>query len=159
MKYFFLALISFALLGSYSCRRSCTLSAVSIYFNGFDSAQLANIIVSQYNKGSNFSKPNNVIVYVNDSAGLRTGSDTAYMMSLYGVYFPIDPGYDYIVALPATAGSYTITSISVGHEKTGDMDNSHTYTCSLSWNLNGRTNTDGSNISGNPDQEIDINNY
>jgi len=159
MKYFLAVLISFILLSATSCRRSCTLSAVNIYFNGFDSAQLATIVVSQYHKGSNFSKPNNVVVYVNNSNGLKTGSDTAFMMSTYGVYFPIDPGYDYIVTLPATAGSYTVTSISIGHEKTGDMDNSHTYTCSLSWNLNGRTNSDGSNISGNSDQEIDINNY
>ena len=159
MKYFFLALASVILFCASSCRRSCTLSAVNIYFNGFDSAQLANIVVSQYHKGSNFSKPNSVVVYVNNSGGLRTGSDTAYMMSLYGVYFPIDPGYDYILGLPATGAIYRVTSISVGHEKTGDMDNSHTYTCSLSWNLNGRTSSDGSNISGSPDQEIDINNY
>ena len=157
MKYVFLFVVSVILLGTSSCERKCTLSGVIVYFNGFDSSELSTIVVRQYHKGGNFSVANSITVYVSDSSALRTCPDTVYVKNPYGTYVPIDPNYDYIVSLPATTGSYTITSISVGHEKTGDMDASHTYACSLSWHLNNRAQSDGSNISGSDSQAIDIN--
>ena len=144
------------LLGTTSCGRRCTLSGVSLYLQGFDSTQEAVVILSQYNRGGGFSNPKSITEYVTDSAMIKTGTDTTFTKPLYrGVYF-IDPGYDYIVTVPATARSYTVTSITVGHEKTGDADNSHLFTCSLSWHVNNVAKSEGSNISGSTTQSIDI---
>ena len=144
MKYILLLIVLCFLLGSYSCKVPCTSYLAGISFNGFDSSDLASVIVKTYTKNKNFLNPTDSSIYSSsafpypypysaDTFNLGVGTNTNGTI-LYSLSIAYDS--DYEVDIPATGGIYKINGISFGDQTTTNTEEE--FVCSLSCYVNGK---------------------
>ncbi len=141
MKYPLIFLVALVLIGSSSCYKIyCNYPSIELQFTGFDTSDMARVVLNRYRKDGNFSSSAGTQTYIQTfNLALVTplknvpNADTViYYGTIPGI--TLDADYDYAITVLATAHTYRVKGISFGNEST-QAGNSAGCTRSASWYL------------------------
>ena len=123
MKNAVLVILIFVYLTTVSCEIACRTPGMYAHFSGFDSVEVALVVVKEFPPNGSFSGAVDTIVY---SSALSTayyapqGDTVAFYNYPFAHTFGLRSGYDCEIDIPATGEVYKVSGISFGKEKTAN---------------------------------------